>query len=121
MNTRRLSLDLSKAPSHIQMVTIGQGDSRGTTIVASIYDNGMAANLSGMSARFCMRLPDDSGYVRDPACTVSGNTISYTFDEEHCATAGGRTDNAYFEIEDQEGWVYSTSRFRVVVLRACDA
>jgi hypothetical protein len=105
----------------MQVVTIGQGDSKGTTITASIYDNGVAANLSGMSARFCMRLPDDSGYVKDSACTVSGNTISHTLNESRCAAAGGRTDNAYFEIEDRDGWVYSTARFRVVVLRACDA
>lgn len=120
MNTHRLNLDMSKTPTYMQTVTIGQGDSRGTTIIATIYDNGMAANLSGMSARFCMRLPNDAGHVKDPSCTVSGSTITYTFDESQCAIAHGRTDIAYFEIIDGDT-IYSTSRFRVVVLRGYSA
>lgn len=116
MNTHRLNLDLSKTPTYVQTVTIGQGDSRGTTIVANIYDNGVAANLTGMSARFCMRLPNDGGHVKDASCTVSGSTITYTFDESKCAATYGRTDIAYFEIIDGDT-IYSTSRFKVVVLR----
>ena len=120
MNTHRLNLDMSKTPTYMQTVTIGQGDSRGTTVIATIYDNGMEANLSGMSARFCMRLPNDAGHVKDPSCTVSGSTITYTFDESKCAVADGRTDIAYFEILDGDT-VYSTSRFRVVVLHGYSA
>jgi hypothetical protein len=103
------------------MVTIGQGDNGGTTIVATIYDDGTAVSLSGKTARFCMRLPNDAGYLRDSNCTVSGSEITYTFDEAHAASVSGRTDEAYFEILSGSTTIYSTSRFRVMVLRACDS
>lgn len=121
MNTQEIALDLSKAPMYAQMVTIGQGDSGGTTVVASVYDNGVAADLTGKTARFCMRLPRNAGYVRDTNCAVEGNEITYTFDEAHCASVAGRTDEAYFEILSGSTVVYSTSRFKVMVLRACDS
>lgn len=118
MNIQEITLDLSKQPSRSQLVRIGQGDSSGTTIVAAIYDNGVAATLTGMSARFCMRTPGGATYVRDSDCTVSGNEITYVVDEEHCAAVAGKTDFAYFEIVSGETVVYSTSRFRLEILRS---
>ena len=100
-----------------QHVRIGQGDSAGTTIEATIYDNGVAATLTGMSARFCMRLPGGMQYVRDSGCTVSGSNVTYVVDEEHCAAVKGRTDEAYFELLASGSVVYSTNRFTVQVLR----
>ena len=122
MNTQRISLDLSKSPTYAQMVVIGQGDASGTTIVADVYDNGQSVSLSGMSARFCMRFKDDVGFVRDSNCSVSGNQITYVVDETRCAPAAGRFDECYFEVLNGAATVkYSTSRFRVLVLRAADS
>lgn len=117
MNTQHIDLDVSKSPTMPQHVRIGQGDSSGTTIVATVYDNGVAATLAGMSARFCMRLPGGRQYVRDSDCAVSGSNITYVVDEEHCAAVRGRTDEAYFEILAAGSVVYSTNRFTVHVLR----
>lgn len=117
MNTQHVTLDIDKRYDPSQVVTIGQGDSSGTTIVAEVYDNGAAVTLTGMTARFCMRLPDGVHYVRDEDCTVSGSSITYVVDEEYCASVRGRTDEAYFDILSSGSVVYSTSRFTVHVLR----
>ena len=109
MNVQRLDLDLSKRPSTFKSIVIGQGDAGGTTIRAHVFDNGVAADLDGMTARFCMRLPDGIHYVRDTDCTVSGNTITYVVDESHCAAVKGMTNEAYFDILADGEIVYSTA------------
>lgn len=116
MNVQEVSLDLSKESLGCPIVRIGQGDSGGTTIRATISDNLTPASLSGASASFKMTLPDGKHYVDDGNCTVSGNVITYVVDEDKAAAAAGYTDDAYFSIE-LDGRVYSTSRFRVKVER----
>lgn len=118
MNEQHISLDISKPSGVSQVVCIGQGDKAGTTIVASIYDNGVAFPLSGKTAKFDMRLPGGAGYVRDSACTVSGNKITYVVDEKYCASVAGITDDAYFEVLQGTSVIASTQRFSVRVLRS---
>ena len=99
MNIQEIRLDLDKRVTVAERVIVGQGDKFGTTIVAKIYDHGVAYNLSGKTARFEMRLPNSVEYVRDNVnCSVSGNEITYVVDEEHVAAAYGTTDCAYFDI-----------------------
>nr|DAL99448.1 MAG TPA: distal tail protein [Caudoviricetes sp.] len=117
MNTQTVTLDLSK-PTTYQQVNIGQGDTGGTTIEALVFDNGAQADLSGMSAAFVALLPDGKHYVRDTGCSIDGNSIAYTVDEEHVASIPGRTDEAYFELTAGGGSVYSTSRFTLNILRS---
>lgn len=117
MNVQEVTLDLDKGVGVGQWVRVGQGDKGGTTIVARIFDNGTSIDLDGMTARFCMRLPDGTHYVRDTDCTVSGNTVTYVVDESHCAAVKGMTDEVYFDILADGEIVYSTSRFSVHVLR----
>lgn len=112
-----VTLDVTKVVSGTQWVRMGQSDSGGTTIRASIFDNGTALSLTGASAVFCMRLPGGMYYVRDDTCTVSGNTITYLVNEDYCCTVSGQTDVAYFEIHTG-GRILSTSRFKVEVKRA---
>lgn len=118
MNTQTVILDVDKRYDPSQVVTIGQGDKSGTTIVAEVYDKGVSVSLSGYTAEFEMRLPDGRNYVRDDDCTVSGNTITYVVDEEHCGAAAGHTNECYFNIKSGSSVIYSTSRFRMDVLRA---
>lgn len=117
MNEQHISLDVSKAPNVTQVVRIGQGDKGGTTIVASIYDNGIAMSMAGMTAKFCMRTPGN-GYVEDESVTVSGSTLTYVVDEEHCASTAGYTDECYFQILQGTTIIASTSRFAMHVLRS---
>lgn len=120
MNTQVVMLDINKTPASAQVVRIGQGDSAGTTIEAHVYDNGAAVLLTGMSAKFCMKLPDNVHYVLDSDCLVSDNVITYVVDEAHCASVVGTTHEAYFEILDGSTVIYSTGRFSVQVLRAAN-
>ena len=118
MNTQTVILDVDKRYDPSQVVTIGQGDKSGTTIVAEVYDKGVSVSLGGYTAEFEMRLPDGRNYVRDNDCTVSGNTITYVVDEEHCGAAAGHTNECYFNIKSGSSVIYSTSRFRMDVLRS---
>lgn len=118
MNVQNIILDISKPDAIMPMVTIGQGDASGTTIVASIYDNGTGVSLAGKSAMLEVRLPDGKSYVRDVNCTVSGDKITYTVDEEHVGAVAGVTDEAYFDILDGPTVIYSTNRFRLRILRS---
>ena len=118
MNEQYIALDISKAAGASQVVRLGQGDRAGTTIVASIYDNGIEFGLTGKTAQFLMRLPDGRYYVRDTACTVSGNSITYVVDEEHCCAFAGYTEGAYFEILVGTSVIASTQRFGVQILRS---
>ena len=118
MNTQYINLDISKAFVPNRSITIGQGDLGGTTIVATIYDNGSLLSLSGLSAHFFIRLPNSVGYVEDENCTVSGNTITYVVDEEHCAYMAGVTQDAYFALYSGTTRIYSTARFTVKILQS---
>lgn len=117
MNIFNITLDISK--NHVKpskLVTMGQGDKGGTTIVATVTDNGSVVSLTGLEARFVMRLPDGIHYVREQ-CLIQDGKAVYTVDESKAATVAGYTDEAYFEF-DTGTFVYSTERFRVKVLRS---
>lgn len=118
MNEQLLHLDISKRPDASQTVRIGQGDVGGTTIVADIFDNDVALDLTGKSAYFMMRLPGGLYYMRDANTTASGNRVTYVVDEAHMASIAGYTDSAYFEIREGTSTVASTQRFRIEVLRS---
>lgn len=114
MNTFDLTLDLSKR-GPFQSVPIRQGDKNGTIIRATITDHGVAVSMSGLTARFVMRLPDNEHFYRGTA-TLSGSTATVTIDEAQAASATGRTDVAYFQLLQGSTVVASTESFTVVVL-----
>lgn len=114
MNTFDLTLDLSKR-GPFQSVPIRQGDKNGTIIRATITDHGVAVSMSGLTARFVMRLPDNEHYYRETA-TLSGSTATVTIDEAQAASAAGRTDVAYFQLLQGTDVIASTESFTVVVL-----
>lgn len=118
MNTFNLQLDLDKS-TVVQVVTIRQGDTDGTTIAATVYDHGAAADLSGISSAYIeFALPDGEHYYRSTA-TVSGNVVTALVDEDEAASVPGRACNAYFSLIDStNGIEYSTASFVVAVLRS---
>ncbi len=117
MNTQEITLDVSKAAGVTQVVRLGQGDSSGTTLAATIYDNGTALDTTGLAAHFVMLLPGGESYYRETA-TLSGNVATVTIDESYAAAVVGKTDVAYFELTDNDEVVCSTNRFTVLVLRS---
>lgn len=116
MNTFNLDLDLSKAGTP-QVVIMRQADHLGTTIVATLYDHGEAFTQAGLTAEMVMTLPDKKHYYRNSA-TYSAGTVTHVVDEVYACSAHGRTEDAYFELKDSSGKVYSTQPFTVIVLRS---
>lgn len=116
MNTFDLRLDLDKT-SKIQVVTIRQGDSDGTTIAATVYDHGTLADLSSIARAYIeFALPDGTHYYRGTA-TVSGSVVTALVDEEQAASVPGRACNAYFSLSDGTN-EYSTASFVVAILKS---
>lgn len=117
MNTQTVNLDVTKRPSVLPAIYIGQGDMNGTTLVANIYDNGTAFTLDGYDVRFRMKLPYSvATYYVDG--TVSGSAATFAIDESYAASVAGVTDTAYVEVLDGDTVVCSTNRMRVVVLES---
>lgn len=114
MNEKRVTLDLCKPTGIVPELRVGRGDRRGLMLVANIHDNGIAADLSGMTAMLQMRVGSTSV---DLPCTVSGSTVTCEVDVQ---VIGGDTDFAYIAIQDGDR-VYSTERMRIVVVDGNDS
>lgn len=118
ISTQTITVDLSKQPTRPQVVRLGQGDKRGTTLVADVYDNGVAYNLTGKTARFSMRAPDGASSYSVAASSCSGNKATFSIDETYAASIAGKTDTAYIEVLSGSTVICSTSRITVIVLRS---
>lgn len=115
MNVNTITLDVSKEPSHEQMLYIAQGDKNGTTLVVNMFDNGAVLDLTGMDVYFCMRTPGGTDYYQVQG-TASGNVATFTIDETYAGGHVGTTDTAYVKVDDGDTVITSTSRIHVVVL-----
>lgn len=118
ISTQTITVDLSKQLTRPQVVRLGQGDKRGTTLVADIYENGVAYNLNGKTARFSMRAPDGTASYSVIASSYSGNKATFDIDETYAASIAGKTDTAYIEVLSGSTVICSTSRITVVVYRS---
>ena len=119
MNTYQLKLDLNKGPTYsvgmaYSGITLRQGDKRGCTVVAELYDHGTRFTEAGYTAYFVMGLPDREHYYRE-AATYSAGTATIIIDESLAASVAGDTI-AYFELT-KGGATYSTQGIKVSVLK----
>jgi hypothetical protein len=105
MNTQSVMLDLNKVPYPGQVVRIGRGDLHGTTIAATVTDNGEQPALEGMAASLVL----PGGEV---PCSIDGNVATATLGE---GMVPDGTTMAYVRVVDGQD-VYSTSRFRIIAL-----
>ena len=120
MATFRLDLDLDKSPRIGARVRVRQGDKESCVVEASIFDAGAQADLSGRSVRFCCLKPDRT-MVRDASCSISGNVVTHTLDQQVSAVAG-LIQLAYFEVLDASGAVVdSTQAFSIEVEEGAEA
>ena len=110
-----LSLDVSKNSPSMQVVTIGQGEKLGTRLAVALYAAGEALDMTGRTARFCMRLPGQADYYR-VAGAVSGSAATFDLDNAYAAAVAGVTDEAYVEVLEGDDVVCQTQRVRVAVL-----
>ena len=114
MNEKRVTLDLCKPTGIVPELRVGLGDRRGLRLVATINDNGVAVDLSGMTATLQMRVGSTS--VNLP-CTASGSTVTCEIDAH---MVGGGTDFACIAIQDGDR-AYSTERMRITVIDGNDS
>lgn len=114
MNTREITLDISKAAAAAPIVAIRQGDRNATTLKVAVYDNGDAMELAGYTVRLCMKLPDGEHYYSVDG-TASGNIASFAIDETYAAAYPGRTDEAYVEVLYGSEIICSTQSFAVEI------
>ena len=116
MNEQKFTLDVSKEPAVLPVLYLGQGDKNGTTLVAELYDNGVALSASGYVPSFEMRLPGGKAYYKADG-TLSGNVATIPIDETYAAAVAGRAHTAYVSLKSG-GNVVSTTRMNVVVLES---
>ena len=116
MNEQRFTLDVSKEPAVLPVLYLGQGDKNGTTLVAELYDNGVALSASGYVPSFEMRLPGGKAYYKVDG-TLSGNVATIPIDETYAAAVAGRACTAYVSLKSGSN-VVSTTRMNVAVLES---
>lgn len=110
-----ISLDISKQPTP-QQVRLGQGDANATTLVVSVFDDGVAYDLDDYTVRLSIRLPQNGGYYNVNG-TKSGNVATFDIDETYAASVSGYDGFGYVDILDGDTVICSTSRFHLVVLQ----
>ena len=115
MNTFELSLDLDKSVGAKQWITLRQGDKRGTTLQATLYDHGVLVSGS-YTCRVSIRHPNRDTYYRETA-TYSNGVATVTIDETSAASVVGVTEG-YFELLQGSTLIASTESFGVRVLQS---
>lgn len=115
MNTFELTLDLDKSVGAKQWVTLRQGDKRGTTLRATLYDHGVLVSGS-YTCRVSIRHPNRNTYYRETA-TYSNGVATVTIDETSAASVVGVTEG-YFELLQGSTLIASTESFGVRVLQS---
>lgn len=115
IDVQYISLDISKQPTP-QQVRLGQGDANATQLVVSVYDEGIAYDLTGYSVRLETRLPNSDTYYSVDG-TRSGNVATFDIDETYAATSYGFDGFGYVDILSGDTVICSTSRFQLVVLQ----
>ena len=115
MNTFELSLDLDKSMGAKQWITLRQGDKRGTTLRATLYDHGVLVSGS-YTCRVSIRHPNRNTYYRETA-TYSNGVATVTIDETSAASVVGVTEG-YFELLQGSTLIASTESFGVRILQS---
>lgn len=115
MNTFELTLDLDKSVGVKQWITLRQGDKRGTTLQATLYDHGVLVSGS-YTCRVSIRHPNRNTYYRETA-TYSNGVATVTIDETSAASVVGVTEG-YFELLQGSTLIASTESFGVRVLQS---
>jgi len=115
MNTFELTLDLDKSVGVKQWITLRQGDKRGTTLRATLYDHGVLVSGS-YTCRVSIRHPNRNTYYRETA-TYNNGVATVTIDETSAASVVGVTEG-YFELLQGSTLIASTESFGVRVLQS---
>ena len=108
----KLNLDISKLTDIVQTVYVGAGDHNGTTLDMAVFDWGIPADITDMTASVEMRLSDGSA-LSIPCTITSPNRANATIDAQDLD--GLQVYFAYLAIVDGDR-MYSTERFEIVTV-----
>lgn len=111
MNVFEITLDVDKRRNK-ESVNLRQGDINGTTIKANLRDHDVPMEGGSYTAAFCMTLPDRKTYYWTEA-TYADGVVSVVVDERYAASIAGATNNAYFELYENDELKYTTASFIV--------
>lgn len=116
MNVQDITVDLSKKNVKPESVVLRQGDKSGTTLRVKVLDGGVdVSSLSGYTAKFIMKLPNDTFYYEVEG-TISGGTVEFVIDETQAASEAGVTNIAYVTLVNGETTKMSANNVRVEIL-----
>lgn len=109
-----ITLDIDKKTVQQESITIRIGEKGSCRIVATITKDGAPYTLTGKTARFeCATTAKTM--VTDAATTISGNTITYTLNDD-IAVAQGVIKCAYFAIYQGNTVIETTDNMIIKVL-----
>lgn len=116
MNVQDITVDLSKKNVKPESVVLRQGDKSGTTLRVKVLDGGVdVSSLSGYTAKFVMKLPNDTFYYEVEG-TISGGTVEFLIDESQAASEAGVTNIAYVTLVNGDTTKTSANNVRVEIL-----
>lgn len=114
MDYKEITLDVSKEPSSVRVVRVGEKDVNGTVLTVNVLDHGEAFDMTDLTASLLMAFGDER-YSFDG--TISGSSAVFVIDAQ--SMNSGSTDNAYVSIEGED-FILSTGRFPVEVLESAE-
>lgn len=115
MDAREIALDVSKIPSDLQVIRVGEKDKNGTVLTVYVLDHGVPLNIGDLSATLLMKFSDEEMYQFSG--TVDGSAAAFTIDATNMKS--GYTNNAYVSLSGED-FILSTARFPVEVLASAE-
>lgn len=112
MATFSISLDIKKPKAQLAPVNMKMGDKESCIVVADITQNGAPYSLTGYTAYFQCKTPNN--FMVEKRATISGNTLTCTLPPE-TAQVKGKIKEAYFALFKGTTYVDSTQFFLIDV------
>ena len=113
MDTKHITLDVSKAPTSNRIIRVGEKDKDGTTLVVDVLDHGESLALDDYDVSLLIKFSDTDMY--EIAGSTSGNQATFTINAENMQA--GWTDRACVQLSDDD-FTLSTGRFVLQVLKS---
>ena len=114
MDYKEITLDVSKEPSSVRVVRVGEKDENGTVLTVNVLDHGEAFDLTDLDATLLIAFGDERYSING---TVSNSSAVFVIDAKDMAS--GSTENAYVSIEGDD-FILSTARFTLEVLESAE-
>lgn len=116
MDTRHLTLDVSKAPANRPIIRVGEGDVNGTALVVDVTNHGEPLQLDGYDVLLLVKFGEDEIY-KIPG-EADGSSAMFVVDA--ASMRPGVTDRACVQLSSGDDFILSTGRFVLEVLESAE-